>query len=128
MVKRFGIVIVLASLVVIGCRRVDSSNSVTATGNESGTATHIDQVAMEASYQASLKEIFTPYWKTGAVSGIKEKLLALTVPPKYLKLHLGLVLGIDMIEQGTQASDENKIESGKKKISDSAQEFPWIKS
>ena len=58
---------------------------------------------------------------------IKEKLLALTVPPKYLKLHLSLVLGIDMIEQGTQASDQSKIELGKKKITDSIKEFPWIK-
>ena len=127
MVKRFGVIIVIASLVVIGCRRVDSSNTTPVSANGQKSAARIDQATLEATYQTSLKDILIPYWKTGAVSGIKEKLLALTVPPKYLKLHLSLVLGIDMIEQGTQASDQSKIELGKKKITDSIKEFPWIK-
>lgn len=128
MVKRFGIIAVLALFVVVGCRRASAPNVATTPVNTQKTDTRVDQAVLDATYQASLNDILEPYWDTGSVNGIKEKLLALTVPPKYLKLHLSLVLGIDMIEQGSQASDESKIESGKKKITDSVKEFSWIKS
>ena len=130
MVKRFGIIIAVALFVfvVAGCRRADSSNVWTTPGNIQETETRVDMEALEASYQSSLNDILRPYWETGQVGGVKEKLLALIVPPKYLKLHLSLVLGVDLIEEGMQAADESKVESGKKKIDGSVKEFPWIKS
>lgn len=128
MVKRFGIIIAIALFAVVGCRRADSINTGTTPGNTQETEERVDMAALEASYQSSLNDILRPYWETEQVNGIKDKLLALTVPPKYLKLHLSLVLGINLVEEGTQAADESKVASGKKKIDDSVKEFPWIKS
>jgi len=128
MVKRFVIIVAIASFAVAGCRRADSVTTETTSENTQETEERVDMEALEASYQSSLKDILSPYWETGQVNGLKDKLLALTVPPKYLKLHLSLVLGIDLVEEGAQASDESKVASGKKKIDDSVKEFPWIKS
>ena len=128
MVKRLGIIIAIASFAVVGCRRADSVATETTPGNTQETEERVDMEALEVSYQSSLNDVLRPYWETGQVNGIKDKLLALTVPPKYLKLHLSLVLGIDLVEEGMQASDESKVVSGKKKIDDSVKEFSWIKS
>ena len=72
------------------------------------------------------KEILKPFWQQTQSSGLKEQILALSVPAKYLQLHLDLVLAFDLIEQGQQEADQDKIEKGLTKINQLKDKYPWI--
>ena len=81
---------------------------------------------IERQYESSLQEILKPGWENKEISGIKDKILALKAPTKYLDLHFNLVIAFELIEQGQKAADQAKIEDGLEKIAKLKTQYPWL--
>ncbi len=86
----------------------------------------LSEEELEDKYQVSVQEIMAPYWQSGEVNGLKDKVLALHVPGKYLDLHFNLVIALELIEQGQRDSDQEKIDNGKEKIAELKNEYDWL--
>ncbi len=122
-IKRFFllIILVIALISVSGCLSFVSKKENI---NQSSSGSNLQ---LEKEYQQSLKVILQPFFKENQFSGIREQILELRAPVKYLDLHLNLVLAFDLIQQGQEASDQAKIEEGLEKINQLKDQYPWIK-
>lgn len=121
--KKFLQFLILLFLVftISGCFKTKSP----AVNNQIGSKA-LTQEELETQYESALKEILKPYWVDNSVAGLKDKVLALTVPVEYLDLHFNLVIAIELIEQGSQTSDQAKIEDGLEKIAELKNEYDWL--
>lgn len=81
---------------------------------------------LEREYEKQLKETLKPLWQDKQISGLKEQILDLRVPAKYLELHLNLVFAFDLIEQGQIAADQAKVEEGLEKLNQLKNQYPWL--
>lgn len=82
---------------------------------------------LEKHYESSLKEILRPFWEINEITGLKDEILALKTPAKYLDLHLKIVIAFEFIEQGRANSDPDKVEQGLEKVAKLEIQYPWIR-
>ena len=109
-----------------GC--ISRSVPRTAQSNASPSATQeIKPVVTEASYQAAVKNILAPVWTSHDVAGMKDAIIALTVPPADLDFHFDVVVVLDAIEQGQKKSDQAKIKQGFDQLDALAVTYAWLK-
>lgn len=80
----------------------------------------------EAAYEAGIKAGLKPFWQQQDVTGIKDKVLELRAPVKYLDFHLKLVIALENLEQGRAAGDAAKIESAVDQLNALKGKYPWI--
>lgn len=83
-------------------------------------------VDLEKEYEAMVVEVLRPYFEEEKIDNIKDQLLELKVPPKYLDLHFDLVIAFEQIEQGQKASEQEKIEAGLEQIKKIKNQYPWL--
>ena len=118
------------SLTLTGCfqpgKKISADNAGQAAANEQQKAAN--NQALEHQYEISVPTILKPYWQNNDVADLKAEILALTVPVKYLDLHLNLVMALENIEQGRAGSDQAKIQAGVDKINKLAADYNWLKS
>ena len=81
---------------------------------------------LEKKYEKELKAILKPVWQDTQVNNIKDQILELRAPAKYLNLHLNLVLAFEEIEKGQALADQAQIESGLEKLNDLKKQYPWM--
>lgn len=127
--KKFFILFVLFLLVLLisGCSKKPESEKIINNNdlvNQQPEALSPEE--LEQRYEESLVEILKPYWQTQDITGIKNKILDLRAPAKYLGLHFDLVIGFELIEQGQAAGDQAKIESGQKRIQELKSQYDWL--
>ena len=114
---------------LIGCSKVAPKAINVANDNDQAVNNQPQPISLpelEKSYESSLKDILQPYWQTHEIAGIKDKVLALKAPVKYLDLHLNLVMALGSIEQGQANSDQVKINAGQAKIDKLPAQYPWL--
>ncbi|HLC89622.1 MAG TPA: hypothetical protein VJG65_01535 [Patescibacteria group bacterium] len=80
----------------------------------------------EKSYEESLPKILQLFFENQNHLGLKEKILELRAPAKYLDLHFNLVVAFELIEQGKAENDQKKVDSGINKIRDLEKKYPWL--
>jgi len=87
----------------------------------------VNNEKQEQQYQDQLVAILEPYWLSGEFLGLKEQILDLRAPAKFLDLHLNLVLALQDLETGTGASDQTKIDLAKNNIKELIESYNWLK-
>src|SRR3989338_8487292 len=80
----------------------------------------------EKSYEESLPKILQLFFENQNHLGLKEKILELRAPAKYLDFHFNLVVALELIEQGKTQADNQKIKQGEEKINRLKNDYPWI--
>lgn len=86
----------------------------------------VNAVNLEQQYELSLKEILKPYWQNQEINGIKDKILDLRAPAKYLDLHFNLVIAFELIGQGQAVSNQAEIEEGLEKLLQLKAQYNWL--
>jgi len=86
----------------------------------------VDNPQLEKEYEKAIAEILNPVWEENNFDGIRDKILEIKTPAKYLELHLGLVLALDLIQQGRLDSDQAKIEQGLEKLTELKNQYKWL--
>lgn len=114
-----------AMVLFCGCNK--KSITTTTSVQTKTEAVAIDSAKLENEYENNVKQIMAPYWLASDSSGIKDKILALKAPSKYLDFHLNLVIGLELIDQGKNTGDQAKIQSGQEKINQLASKYLFIK-
>ena len=102
------------------------------TGRPNDEQTSLDQALpsnpeLERQYERQLRAILEPFWQNSDPTGLKEKILELHAPGKYLELHLNVVLAFDLIERGQQDADQAAIEQGIEKLNRLPANYAWLK-
>jgi len=121
---KFFILSILTSLLISGCI---GFLGISESDNQSRNANLANSnPKLENEYENNLKEALEPFWQENKSAGLRDRILELRAPSKYLKLHLDLVLAFDLIEQGQINADQAKIEEGLEKISQLREEYPWL--
>lgn len=82
---------------------------------------------LERTYEGQAHDIIAPVLAQHQLGQAKESLLAVRVPAKYVDLHLSLVLALDLIEQGSSANDQKKIDQGFTQLDRLAIQNTWLK-
>lgn len=122
----FGILI-FSIFLVSACGKsstnINADNNLNINNNQSIT---INQEEFEEQYQSSIQDILKPYWQNSEVVGIKDKIIALKAPAKYIDLHIGLVISFEKIEQGQTNFDQAKIEEGFERIAELKTKYSWL--
>ncbi|MFA5022483.1 MAG: hypothetical protein WC508_05400 [Patescibacteria group bacterium] len=95
-------------------------------GNQGTNTLQQENLQLERSYEQDLKQVLAPYWQTRDIAGVRDKILNLKAPAKYLDLHLNLVIAFDLLEQGQKAGDETKTKSGLDKLSQLKDSYNWL--
>ncbi|MFA6322588.1 MAG: hypothetical protein WCX71_03880 [Candidatus Buchananbacteria bacterium] len=128
MARNIILIITLFSVGIItaGCGLKPEVITTTSVSTQTETV-QADLGQLEKNYENDVKTIMAPYWQGQNFSGIKDKILALKAPSKYLDLHLNLVIGLELIEQGQATSDQEKIETGMDKINQLLAQYSFIK-
>jgi len=123
-IKNFFILLTLLSLIffISGCDKLNQKDNQPAIQSAPPT-----QLQLEEQYQSKLKEILQPYRQNKEVAGLKDKIIDLRSPAKYLDLHFNLVIAFESIEQGQADSDQAKIEAGLEKIDKLIDQYSWLK-
>jgi len=123
-----GVLMVLT--LAIGCRQTPANEEIrppaAADQPTEEPAKILSQAEQEAAYEAGVKAGLRPYWQKQDVSGIKDQILDLRAPAKYLDLHLNLVIALESLEQGEKTADQAKIESAMDKLNELKTAYPWI--
>ncbi len=114
--------ILFALVVLSGCSIFVNKNNNNA-NLQNGNAINPE---LEKQYEKSVKSILQPAYLGQGISGIKQQILDLRAPAKYLDLHLNLVLIFDSIEEGQKQADQAKIEAGLDKLEQLKQQYPWL--
>lgn len=81
---------------------------------------------LERLYEQHLATILKPFWSTQNAGTIKNQILELRAPGKYLDLHLNLVLAFDLLERGQQAADQAIINQALEKLNKLKSTYPWL--
>ncbi|OGY48486.1 MAG: hypothetical protein A3J65_01180 [Candidatus Buchananbacteria bacterium RIFCSPHIGHO2_02_FULL_45_11b] len=84
------------------------------------------EAELEQNYQTAVKEALLPYWQKQDISGVKDKILELRAPAKFLDLHFNLVVALELLEQGKAGADQGKIEAGMEKLNVLKTKYPWL--
>ncbi|MCL5794877.1 MAG: hypothetical protein M1338_00755 [Patescibacteria group bacterium] len=95
-------------------------------GNQQQKQINSSNPELEKEYENELKTIMAPVWQGQQFDGIKDKVLALKAPAKYIELHLNLVLALDKIESGKNNSDQTKVQEGLDKINQLKAQYSWL--
>ncbi|MDD2806990.1 MAG: hypothetical protein PHW95_00515 [Patescibacteria group bacterium] len=114
---------------LVGCFKKNtivnkSIDSIPAVNNNTNIA--INHVELETQYQTKLHDILKLDPDHNNVSDIKQKILDLTVPTKFLDLHLKLVLALDSLEQGQAAANQNKVAKALAELEKLKTQYPWL--
>lgn len=86
----------------------------------------ITQAELEARYEAKLHDILNSDLATSDAASIKQQVLDLTVPTKYLDLHLKVVLDLDSLQQGQAAQSQTKIDQAVTDIEQLKSQYSWL--
>ena len=112
-------VVVLALIFLIASQKDENKKSVDADSDNSLANLNyapIDPQVTRDGYASQVNRILAEYKKDQNPTTAKSGLLDLTVPVEYKDLHLQLVIGFSLIEEGKDLSDIEKIEGGNVKI------------
>lgn len=86
----------------------------------------LTEAEQEQNYQIQVKDILKPYWQKQGLAGIKDKILVLRAPAEYLDLHFNLVVALEVLEQGKNSSDQEKVEEGMAQLEALKSRYPWL--
>lgn len=97
-------------------------------------AQKIDLEQMEKNYKKEVKIILDDYLailkkddlKLGEVMAVRDRLLALKLPPEYKNMHLKLVLSASKIEEDIQSGEKNSIAEAIKIINELKANYIWL--
>jgi len=122
--KKIILFFLFSPFLLIACLRNPSVNiNIT---NTNAKQDELTPEELEQKYESEISEILQPVWQNKDFTGVKEKILALKAPAKYLDLHLNLVIAFELIEQGQMDSDQDKIEEGIEKLEKLKTQYPWL--
>jgi len=115
------------AVILTGCFNSSSGSKIKPVNQEKNDQVeNKPAVDLEKEYEAMVVEVLKPYFEKERIDNIKDQLLELKVPPKYLDLHFDLVIAFEQIEQGQKASDQEKIEAGLEQIKKIKNQYPWL--
>ncbi len=126
-----------ASLVLAGCAaksptdpvdqlNIDELKSPPSNINDSPQVTEPDYQKLVADYQRQVREVIGDYRISQSFSGIKDRLLVLTVPAVDLDFHFNLVLDFELLEQAADHDDQSEFLSIKRRIDDLINQTEWL--
>ncbi|MAF14228.1 MAG: hypothetical protein CMI53_05075 [Parcubacteria group bacterium] len=137
--KRFFIFLILPLMAIFlaGCfNKSDQSSQIEKSGTEGkNNVQNIDEAKDKPSlsaeelaedYRTELKNILQPFFAGSTSEGIKDKVLNLKAPAKYIDLHFSLVVTLELIEQGKANADQAKIEQGLEQLDVLKIEYSWL--
>jgi len=81
---------------------------------------------LERQYEQQIKTVLAPFWLDQTVTGIRDQILEIRTPAKYLDLHLSLVLAFEALEPAQAQGDQSKIDSALAQINQLKQQYPWL--
>lgn len=116
------LVLIFSVILLSGCSFFDRGNQL---------ADQTDQAfkpnpELERQYEQALEAVLEPFWRARSSAGIRDQILELRTPGRYLDLHLNLVLAFDLIESGQAEADQSKIEQGIDRINQLKDQYPWL--
>lgn len=84
-------------------------------------------VITQSEYEAQVHNALKAYWATGEVAGVKDSIVALTVPSQYLDVHFNLVVAFELLDQGQKQDDASKIKKGQEQLEELSKNYTWLK-
>lgn len=119
--------LVITTIILSACGIGSNNNqSKSFFGDQQQKQVNSSNPQLEKEYEKELKTIMAPVWQSQQLDGVKDKVLALKAPAKYIELHLNLVLALDKIETGKTNSDQTKVQEGLDKLNQLKTQYPWL--
>lgn len=115
-------ILISAGFIFFGRNNSNSSQNAPGTRNSKTTS----NPQLEQEYEQEVKRILKPFFQDKQTAGLKDQILSLRAPAKYLELHLKLVLSFDKIYQGQKENDQSIIESGFQNLDQLKNKYPWL--
>ncbi len=104
--------------------------------NTENVSTPLPEVT-DADYEAGAQSIMSDFWdlysaaendeeKLDLVTRIQNNMLSLVVTPSYQETHLEFVIALNLMEQGFENDDANKVAEGERRLEAVFEELEWL--
>lgn len=91
----------------------------------------------EADYEAAVQLVMADFWdqygaaetneeKLDLVTRMQNNMLSLVVTPSYQANHLEFVIALNLMEQGLENDDSNKVAEGERRLEAVYEELEWL--
>jgi len=121
----FIVLILTASFILTGCSKNPKTQSVQTPGGEQLELPANPE--LEKNYEKQLSTLFKTFWQTQDETGLRDQVLELRAPAKYLDLHLNIVLALDMIEQARISGIQSQVDEGVSRLNSLSSQYSWFK-
>ena len=112
----------LLAIILSGCS-IFSQSSPAKNQATSGTPTNPQ---LEKNYEKQIRAVLAPFWATHNAAGIRDQILEIRTPAKYLDLHLSLVLAFETLEPAQAQGEQNKIDSVLGQLNQLKTQYLWL--